>query len=321
MDLRQALFLLAAEQGRPASAALQRSAGLQGEPPALAPRAVRTVGAVAALLLGLGLMFWVAANWADLGRLARLGLLGAVVVGAVAAALARPALAAPAGLLAFLGTGALFASFGQSYQTGADPWQLFALWALLTLPLALGLRSDMVWTPWAGVVMVALSLWTQAHTGHRWRAEADTLGVYAMAWAATGAVLAAMSPAARRYTGAGLWAWRTALVLAVVAFSATALGALFGSPVAPHFALGVAVLALLALLTTGLLPGAGFDVFGLSAALLGLDTLLVCGLARWLFESGGGDPVGRLLLLGLAAAGLIAASVSAVLRLARRAAP
>ena len=35
--------------------------------------------------------------------------------------------------------GALLALIGQIYQTGADPWQLFALWTLLQLPLLLGL--------------------------------------------------------------------------------------------------------------------------------------------------------------------------------------
>ena len=41
------------------------------------------------------------------------------------------------GLLALLGIGGLFAYFGQTHQTGADPWQLFALWAALVLPLRL----------------------------------------------------------------------------------------------------------------------------------------------------------------------------------------
>jgi hypothetical protein len=65
-------------------------------------------------------------------------------------------------------------------------------------------------------------------------------------------------------------------------------------------------------------PPRSFDVFALSAAALGLNTLLVAGLGRLLFEhSGSGDPIGRLFLLGLVAAGLLAASVSGVLRLAR----
>ncbi|WP_373820267.1 GDYXXLXY domain-containing protein [Glaesserella sp.] len=38
-------------------------------------------------------------------------------------------------------TGGLFALIGQIYQTGADPWQLFALWSLLQIPLLLALPN------------------------------------------------------------------------------------------------------------------------------------------------------------------------------------
>jgi len=71
------------------------------------------------------------------------------------------------------------------------------------------------------------------------------------------------------------------------------------------------------LMAGGLALPKSFDVFGLSAAVLGLDTLLVCGLARWLFDGHRGDAIGTLFVLGLAAAGLLAASVSGVLRLVR----
>ncbi|MBL8308159.1 MAG: DUF2157 domain-containing protein [Rubrivivax sp.] len=315
MDLRQTLFTLAAEHGAPADARLQRAAGLHGEPPSLAHTLPRAVLATGATLFGLGLVFWVAANWDTLGRFGRLALLQGVVLGGVLMALWRPALRVPGGLLALLATGALFATFGQTYQTGADPWQLFALWAVLTLPLALAVRSDALWAPWALVAMVAVSLWAQAHMGHRWRADPDTLNLCLVAWTLTLALVAALSPPLARFTGAGPWSFRLALVLAVVAISGTALGALFSAQVGAHFALGLAVLALMAGVLA--LPRS-FDVFGLSAAVLGLDTLLVCGLARWLFDDHrGGDAIGTLLVLGLAAAGLLAASVSGVLRLVR----
>jgi len=44
--------------------------------------------------------------------------------------------------------GGLFAYFRQTYQTGADAWQLFALWAALGLPLCLGVGSVVPWAPW-----------------------------------------------------------------------------------------------------------------------------------------------------------------------------
>ena len=57
----------------------------------------------------------------------------------------------------------------------------------------------------------------------------------------------------------------------------------------------------------------------LSAVALGLNTLVVAGLVHWIFDDyHGGDPIGQLLIIGLAAAGCLAASVSAILTLARR---
>ncbi len=41
--------------------------------------------------------------------------------------------------------GALFAVFGQIYQTGADSWELFRAWALILLPLALLSRQGGLW--------------------------------------------------------------------------------------------------------------------------------------------------------------------------------
>ena len=55
---------------------------------------------------------------------------------------------------------------------------------------------------------------------------------------------------------------------------------------------------------------------------LALNGLLVAGLARWLFETHrGSDLIGHLLLMGLVATGLLSATVTLILRLARRLAP
>jgi hypothetical protein len=95
--------------------------------------------------------------------------------------------------------------------------------------------------------------------------------------------------------------------------------ALFGNQPTAH--------ALLALLALGAAAGAAsraaaFELFTLSAAALGLNVVLVGGLARLLFDGPShGDSIGKFLLLGLAAAGLLAGTVSVVLRLSRAAQP
>ena len=319
MDTRLALYELAAQHRLDANAAaqLEQRAGLRDEPAALAHWLPRGVAVLAAALGGLGVILWIAANWDTLGRFGRFALLQGVVLAMCAGALWRPAARAPLGLMALLAIGGLFAYFGQTYQTGADPWQLFALWAALALPLCLAARSDVLWAPWALVVMTAISLWVHAHTGHRWRTEPHDLAAHAIGWGAAALLVLAFSPPWRRFSGAGIWALRTALTLSVVMVTATALGGLFMSHVAPHYALGLALLAVAALLFAW---PALFDVFGLSAVALGINVLVVAGLARALFENNHGEAIGELLLLGLVAAGLLAATVNLVLRLARRAA-
>ncbi len=317
MDLRLALHELADEHRLDAAAArrLEALGGFDAEPPALRRWLPLGLAALAAALIGLGLVFWIAANWETLGRFGRFAVLQGAIVAMGVGAMLRPAWRAPMALLVLLATGALFAYFGQTYQTGADPWQLFALWAALCLPLALAVRSDLVWAPWTLVAFVGIALWIQAHSGHRWQLEPDDLAVHLAGWGAAGAVLLAMSAPVRRLTGAGAWALRSAATLTVVVVTVTALASLFSRSVGTHYLYGLVVLAALA---AALVPRASFDVFALSAVALGLNTLVVAGLARLLFEnSHGGDPIDRLFLLGALAAGLLAATVSGVLRLAR----
>ena len=128
-------------------------------------------------------------------------------------------------------------------------------------------------------------------------------------------VLGFLSSPLQRFTGAGVWALRTAATLAVVIITLTALGGLFSRSVGTHYAFGLIVLAVAA---AAFAARSSFDVFALSAVALGLNTLLVAGLGRLLFEnSRGGDAIGSLFLLGAVAAGLLAASVNGVLRLSR----
>ena len=165
-------------------------------------------------------------------------------------------------------------------------------------------------------VVTAISLWTHTYSGHRWGVDADQLSVHLAAWSSGLALVAALSPVCKRWTGAGVWSFRTAVTLTVAAITLTALGGLFHKPVQAQYGLGLLVFAVaLALLNVSRL----FDIFAISAVALGVNALLAIGAARWLFDNGGGgDWVGKLMLMGLISAGLLAGTVSGILQLVRR---
>jgi uncharacterized membrane protein len=111
--------------------------------------------------LGAGVIFFVAANWQDWGLMGRFALLQLALLVAVAVALWRPPphrLGQAAMMLAVLLVGALLALFGQSYQTGADLYELFFTWAVLSLPFALAGGWAALWALWWCVLNVALAL-------------------------------------------------------------------------------------------------------------------------------------------------------------------
>lgn len=111
--------------------------------------------------LGAGLVFFVAANWQAWGLAGRFGLLQAGLLACVATALWRPPpgrIGHAALLLAILFTGALLALFGQSYQTGADLYELFFAWAALALPFAVAAQWGAAWAAWWVVLDAGLVL-------------------------------------------------------------------------------------------------------------------------------------------------------------------
>lgn len=277
----------------------------------------RGVAALGAALFGLGVVFWVAANWQQWGRMPRFAILqGALMALSLGAAL-RPAWRTPLAVAAFLVMGGLLAFFGQTYQTGADPWTLFATWALLALPLCAVVRRDALWAAWALVALAGVSLWQQTWQGGWW--SAPRTGALYLAWGAAVLLCLALHPQSMRWTGAGRWAHRAALLWTLLMLGSGAVAALFGKDWLGPW---LAALLCLAVLTgaTLLRRDPSPDLGALSAqALLG-NVLIVGALAHLLLEGGGRghhDPIAELLLLGLVAIGLLAASVTAILRLPR----
>ncbi|ATB49814.1 DUF2157 domain-containing protein [Corallococcus macrosporus] len=95
-----------------------------------------TLMGLGALLVLAGVIYFFAYNWAEMHRFAKLGLIAAAIIGtAVAAWRLGETLGGQLSLLAgSVLVGALLAVYGQAYQTGADPYELFLGWAVLILP-------------------------------------------------------------------------------------------------------------------------------------------------------------------------------------------
>ncbi|SEL53226.1 Predicted membrane protein [Roseateles sp. YR242] len=308
MNLHEQLYQWTARSGLDARSASRLWAlSGAGQPPAdLWTLLRRGAGALAAALIGFGVILWVAANWDTLGRPTRFALLQALLIVSLAGAAAQPSWRRPLGLLAFLTLGGLLAFFGQTYQTGADVWTLFALWAGLSLPLALAVRSDLVWTPWTVVAGLAIFLWTQTASGHGWRFDRETLPVHAIGLCASVALNLAL---ARRASVCGQpWAWRMSVVSATFLATWLGVGALFTRHVPPQYVMSLVVLAI----AMGLAWWRR-EVYAMSVLALAMNILLVGRVAHRIpFNS-----LWDMLFTGLFAAALLAATVQLILRRVR----
>ena len=121
-----------------------------------------------ALALAAAAVFFIAYNWNDLGKIPRFALVSALILVAVLGygrwgtdtAAGKACLLVAAFLL-----GTLLALFGQTYQTGADTWELFANWAALMAPWVLIGRFAGLWMLWMAVANVAIVLYFQVFPG------------------------------------------------------------------------------------------------------------------------------------------------------------
>jgi uncharacterized membrane protein len=151
--------------------------------------------------LGAGIIFFVAANWQDYGLIGRFAILQAAFAVCVGLALWRAppqVIGQSALVVATLLAGALLALFGQSYQTGADVYELFFAWAALALPFALAGRSGALWAVWWCVLNVALALYCG------WLGQDHFIWVLLDRWGVNKPALL-MLPCAVNLAGAGLF--------------------------------------------------------------------------------------------------------------------
>ena len=120
------------------------------------------------LALAFAAMFFIAFNWNEIGRFTKFGIMEALIVLAIIAYCKfdeHQAASKVSLLVATIFLGVLLALYGQTYQTGADPWQLFFNWALLILPWAIIGRYPAIWIVWVMLINISIVLYYQTFRG------------------------------------------------------------------------------------------------------------------------------------------------------------
>ncbi len=118
--------------------------------------------------IAIGTIFFFAYNWGDLSTFQKFALIqGLLLITAFSYSQTEPQSNFSTAILFFMAIliGSLFALFGQTYQTGKDPWQLFLLWTLFITPLALTSKSSSLWLLWLGLANLTLFLYFETRHG------------------------------------------------------------------------------------------------------------------------------------------------------------
>jgi len=118
-----------------------------------------------------GVIFFFAYNWQALSRLMRFSLVeGALLILSFSylRCSANQKLKVALLMAMALLTGSLLALVGQTYQTGADPWQLFVIWCVLITPWAFIARSSVIWIFWVALLNIGCLLFFQLNVNLQW---------------------------------------------------------------------------------------------------------------------------------------------------------
>lgn len=257
--------------------------------------AAALVQAVAAIL------FFYAANWWDMAPALKVAGLDLLLVLCGTGALlsppggfARSAWAAAGAVL----SGVLFGVHGQIWQTGADAWELFALWSGLAIVWAAAARSDAAWLVAVLTATAALARWIGAVGLPVWMSRDWEFSIIALAPLAVGGLWLALE----RRNG-----WLVPVVLALAALC-LAFGALVSN--SPLLA------ALLASgLTVALAPPRRCGPWPTAIALILAVVLLESLLVRQLVGGSGNEAALRLLAAALIMLGGLGGVAMALRRL------
>jgi uncharacterized membrane protein len=260
-----------------------------------------------AAALAAAVVFFVAHNWSALGRYAKFGLLELLVIAAVIAYWrlgAEKASGKAALLVACIVLGALLALVGQTYQTGADTFELFAAWAALIVPWVVIGRFAALWILWLALLNLAVALYFRTFGGWLGFVLADDDQLWIL-FALDTAALVAWELAARRADWmASRWAPRVLAVASGTVITALALHAV----VEPHAARAITLPAYAAWLAGVYLAYVRFarDLFVVAGACLSAIAVFTTFLAVHLFKAA--HDAGGFLLLALLVIGMAAAS-------------
>jgi len=124
--------------------------------------------ALGALLAVSGVIFFFAYNWDEIGRFSRFALVQGLIVLTLAAVwtLGLEKITGKVALLAAgVLVGVLLALVGQTYQTGADTFELFAVWCVLIIPWAFLSRFDLMWLFCLLLLNIAIILYYKTFGG------------------------------------------------------------------------------------------------------------------------------------------------------------
>lgn len=261
-----------------------------------------------------GIIFFFAYNWADLHKFVKLGIIEGMLVASVALVLFtrwnRPMKQLILTGASFL-VGALFAVYGQIYQTGANAYDFFLAWTLFVTLWALAAGYAPLWFVWIGLVNITIYFYgEQIDIANEWlkvlQQNAYTL-VCAFA-----VIIAEGLYALKRVRHRTTWFINT---IALVALTSATINAIIGI-VDDYEPFWVALPIALVLFTAGLLMGFRQRQLFYLSTILFCVLLIVEAILLKIFERQMGP--GLILLLGLALIAGTSALVALIVKLKKQ---
>ena len=115
-----------------------------------------------ALSLTFAVLFFVAYNWSELNRFGKFTLVEGLLIATMGIYLylkENELISKVLLVVLSILVGTLLALVGQTYQTGADSWELFFYWALFILPWVFISRFWAMWIFWIGLIDISITLY------------------------------------------------------------------------------------------------------------------------------------------------------------------